>query len=80
MKTQTMRVVGDQSADTLSEIRNDLESALGKIEAFAGLLARLTDDTDLAMFSLQYSAEFIAEEFKGVFDRLLTFERAQVRP
>ena len=81
MKTSpTMRAVAD--GDSLSEIRNDLEIAIGKLEAFAALLAQLTDDGhggNLVLFSLQYSAEHIAEEFTGVFDRLRTFE-TRVQP
>jgi hypothetical protein len=82
MKPQTMHVVPEESADTLSEIRNDLEIVLGKLEALEGLLAHLTDDDnggDLVMFSLQYSAGYIVEDLKRVFDRLHTFE-AGVRP
>jgi hypothetical protein len=62
--------------DSLFDMASDLEGVLGKLEALESLIGVLTEDTDLTMFALLHSMQFIRKEAQGVSRRLYVAARA----
>jgi hypothetical protein len=57
-------------SDSLFEMASDLEGVISKVEALESLISDLTKDTDLTMFALLHSLQFIRKEAQGVSHRL----------
>ena len=86
MKTQTMRVVGDQSADTLGNIVHRIESETAKLDSLQKLLWYFAHgmgehEESPMLFSLGNSIEAIKSEIDGAIKDLMRFPAdLQVRP